>query len=146
MSTINQMNNSFEGVNSIKLTKNLYLEEGLINNSSPSVNVTVGTTTTLLTVPAGITGYDINEIKFVLSGNNTVGNLILSIGTNAATYNDILPSTTLTGFNTVGDVYRVPLTGLVHRCVPSDVITVNITNPVTGVGALLSVFMIGEIV
>jgi len=145
-SSFEKNNQNWTKVESITLSKLLYLEEGLINNSSPSIDVTVGGTTTLLTVPSGITGIDILGFKVILSGNNTVGNLIASIGTNAATYDNILPSTTFTAFNTIGEVWRLPLSGKVHRATPAEVITINITNAVTGVGAIVNVFMIGEIV
>jgi len=145
-SNIEKNNVTYTKVGSVTLSKNLYLEEGLINNSSPSVDVTLGGDTTLLTVLSGITGIDISNVKIILAGNNTTGNLIASIGTNSPNFDNIVASTTFTGFNTVGEVWRIPLTGKVHRAVPTDVITMRITNAVAGAGAIVSVFMIGEIV
>lgn len=141
-----KMNNGYTGVKSIVLTKLLYLEEGLINNSSPSIDVTTTGNTTLLTVPSGITGIDLSNLKIALLGNNVTGSLVASIGTNSPNFDNILPSTTFTGMNTIGDVWRASLNGLAHRAVPADVITMRVTTSVSGVGAIVNVFMVGEIV
>lgn len=143
---IYQCKNVFTGANSETLAKLLYLEFGKINSSSPSVDVTLTGTTTIFTVPSGVTGFDISAIKFRLLGNNTTGAMIASVGTNAATYDNIMPSTTFTAFNTIGDLWWSPISGKSARAVPADVITINITNAVAGVGAIVEVFLYGEIV
>ena len=146
MADFYKMNNGYTGVDSIVLTKLLYLEEGQINNSSPSVDITTTGETTLLTVPSGITGIDVSNFKFELAGSNTSGALVASIGTNGPNYDNILPPVTFTGFNTIGNVWREATHELTHRAVPADVITIRVTTSVTGSGAIVSVFMIGEIV
>lgn len=146
--TIVDFNNDYTGIRSIRLAKNLYLEEGLINNTSPSIDVTLGGLTTLFTAPAsGITGIDISNFKFRLLGNNTTGNLQLSIGTNGGGgANNILATITMTGFNTIGDMWRASLNTKFARIAPGDTVSVNIVNPVTGAGAIIEVYAVGEII
>ena len=140
-----KMNNGYTGVKSIVLTKLLYLETGQINIASPSVSVETTGPSTIIAVPAGL-NFDISSIKFRLSGSNTTGNIIASVGTNAATYDNILPSTTFTGLNTIGETWREQIQGKYARAVGGSTITINITNAVTGVGAILEVYLFGEIV
>lgn len=145
MANIYRMNRTFTGVESIRLTKLLYLEEGLINNSSPSVGLEATGDTTIMTVPAGISNIDLSIIKLVLLGSNTVGGLIASIGTNSPNFDNIVSSRTFTNFNTIGDPWVVTLDGESYRPVPGDVITMRVTNAVTGTGAIANVFMTGRI-
>lgn len=137
------MNKVWTGVESITLTKNLYLESGGINNSSPSIDVTLGGISTIGTVPAG-RSWDISNIKIQLLGNNITGTLQASIGTNGSA-NNIVPNTTFTGLASIGQIWRIATAGLVDRANAGDTVSINITNPVTGVGAIVNVFLIGEI-
>jgi len=146
MADIYKMLRGYTGIKSLTLSKLLYLETGLINTSSPSIDVTTTGNTTLLTAPAGIIGIDIANLKFMLLGNNTVGGLIASVGTNSPNFDNILAATTFTAFNTIGEIWREPLKGKVPRVLPGEVITMRVTNSVSGVGGIVNVFMTGEII
>lgn len=146
MANIYKMNKGYTGVASIVLSKLLYLDYGSINNSSPSVDVTLTGDTTLMTAPSGITGIDLSLLSIQLLGSNTTGNLIASIGTNSPNFDNILQPTTFTGFNTIGDVWPHSLREEAHRVLPGEVITMRVTNAVSGVGAIVNVFMVGKIV
>lgn len=144
--TIGKNKNSYNRITAITLLKNLYLEEGLINNSSPNIDITAAGNTLLYTAAAGITGIDLSNVKLNLFGSNTVGGLILSIGTNSPNYDNIVPSTTLTGFNTIGDLWVIPISGLTHRIAASEAVYARVTNPVTGAGAQINAFFTGRII
>jgi len=146
MAVIGLNENEYERIKSITLLKLLYLEFGKINNSSPIVNITTTGQTALFTVPLGVTGFDLFGFKFRQLGAATTGTLVASVGTNAATYNNILPSTTFTGINSIGDLWIAPLSGKIVRANAGDVITMNVTTAVTGGGAVFEAFMYGEII
>jgi len=140
------MKNSVVNLSSITLSKLLYLEFGQINQSSPSINLTSTGTTNIFTVPSNVTGFDVFLFKIRMYGANTTGSLIISIGTNNPTYDNMVPITTLTGFNTIGDLWIIPVSGKTVRAVASDNITINVSTSVTGPGALANVYMYGEII
>lgn len=144
MASIYEMNRDYTGIGSIVLTDGLYLETGLLNIAATSVDVTVGGITSLISVPSGL-NYKVSNVRVELLGANTTGSLIASIGTNGSA-NNIVPATTFTGMNFIGQTWRIPTSGLVDTATSGTTISINITNPVTGSGAIINVFFTGEIV
>lgn len=148
MASIDKMQNEYTNVGHISLTSGLQLEHGIIGVSGNIDGLGTGTTT-LVTVPAALgANYLITHLIFnSASFSGVTGTLSLSVGTNAVTYDNIMPSTALTGFDTAGEVYIYPVAGTIALAVPTDNITVNITTAFTGgTFGLFEVAILGVIV
>jgi len=142
------MSNVYQNISSITLKNGNLLNTGLLA-ASGTIDGLVGGTTTLYTVPATLAQtWFITDIIFdLISNTGLTGNLICSIGTNAATYNNIMPSTTLTGWNQLTDQYRYQISGVSRKGYSSDVIKINITTPFGGGGSVLfNVYFIGQVI
>jgi len=146
MSTIYKMNNSYQNIQSITLTNGVNLNTGLLY-ASGTIDGLVVTNTTITTVPITVSGaWYITDIIFdFISTTGLTGTMVASIGTNAATYNNIMPSTTFTGWNQTTDQYRYQVSGVAHKCFSSDVIKIDITTAFGGGGSVLfNVYLIGQ--
>lgn len=147
MANIYKMKNAYNGVGSIQLSNLLFIEEGLVNNSSPSLDITTGGDKLIFTAPAsGIIGIDLSDIKLIQAGANTTGSLIASFGTNSPNYDNIVAPVTFTGMNSIGDAWTIQIDSLNHRIAAGEALYMRVTNPVAGSGAILSAICSGRIV
>lgn len=145
MAVINKMRNEYINVESITLRVGTDLNMGFIGNSG-SISGLIVSTSTLLTVPTPRT-YLITEIIFnMLDNTGLTGAMVASIGTNSATYNNIMPSTTFTGFNQLNQIYSYHPTGVVYKPSNGDVITLNLTTAYGGGSVLFDVSFYGVII
>lgn len=147
MASIGYNQNDLENIGTITLADGLDLGHGIIGISGNVDGLGTGTTT-LLTVPAALgSNYLITHLIFITASFTAVtGTVTLSVGTNAATYDNIMPSTALTNFNASGEFYIYPVNGTAAFAVPTDNITVNITAAFGGTAALFQVAFLGVIV
>lgn len=68
------------------------------------------------------------DVVFELTGSSAVISVAsCSIGTNAASYNDILPISILTGLTSLNNILRFPLNALISSIAQSTGIFVNVT-------------------
>ncbi len=67
----------------------------------------------------------------------------LSVGTNSASYNNVLPITLLTGMNTVNMVLKTDMVGAVNDIAPNTDIYVNITTGFLATTAIIEVTVFG---
>lgn len=147
MASIGFNQNDLENIATITLTNGLDLGHGIIGLSGNVDGLSTGTTT-LLTVPAALgANYIITHLIFIPASFTAVtGTVTLSVGTNAATYDNIMPSTALTNFNASGEFYIHAVNGTTAFAVPTDNITVNITAAFGGTAALFQVGFLGLII
>lgn len=110
MAIINKMNNEYSNVSSITLTNGNFLNFGQLALSG-TVDGTVVGQTTLYTVPAGVTFIITDIIIRIIDNTGLSGTLAGNIGTNAS-WNNLMPPTTFTGFNTLGQIYCYPSSGV----------------------------------
>lgn len=144
MATINNLNNDFNNISSITLTNGNFLNVGQLALSG-TVDGTVVGQTTLYTVPAGAT-FIITDIVIRLIDNTGLsGTLAGNIGTNAS-WNNLMPPTTFTGFNTLGQIYCYPSSGVHVLVGPGSAIKFDITTANGGVSVLYDVIFYGVIV
>lgn len=148
MAVINQMNNELINVKNITRSDGVILESGKLAFSG-SINGLTVSTTTLYTVPiiVGFNTWRPSSISFNFTDTTGLtGTMVASIGTNAATYDNIMPSTTFTGFNNLNQQYRYNITGTSRILYASDVITLNITTAFGGGGSVyFDVTIFGEV-
>jgi len=144
MTAINKMNNEFIGIRSATLTNGLILNMGQLALSG-TVDGTVVGQTTLYTVPASRTFIITNIIIRILDNTGLSGTLVGSIGTNAS-WNNLMPPTTFTGFNTLGQIFCYPSSGVHVLAGPGSVITFDVTTANGGVSVLYDVIFLGQIV
>ncbi|MGE0630919.1 MAG: hypothetical protein AB7O96_00810 [Pseudobdellovibrionaceae bacterium] len=143
MGAFNLWNKILTNIASITLSNTTILSHGLIQISG-SIAGDSGGLTTVYTLPAGSPDLDPVRIKVeCVGGSGISGPLVGSLGTGAAV-DDIMPSTSFTGLTSPGLVWEAPLIGLVKRCVAGDVISFNISTPVTGTTPLYRVTIFGE--
>jgi hypothetical protein len=143
MAQIDKWNNEFIGVKSITLKKGTFLNVGQLALSG-TVDGTVVGQTTLYTVPAGATFLITHLVIRILDNTGLSGTLAGNIGTNAS-WNNLMPPTTFTGFNTLGQYYSYPLSGVKVLAGPGDVITFDVTTSNGGVSVLYDVIFFGVI-
>lgn len=145
MASIDKMANDWTNIASITLSNNLRLDHGLIALSGNVSGLATGTTT-LATVPAGQEWVITHLLFNAASFTGLTGTMTASIGTVAATYDNIMPATALTGFDAGGELYVYPVTGTVVRAVPTDNVTVNVSVAYTGgTSGLFNVVILGLI-
>ena len=144
MANINQMGNDYENIKSLTLYNSLKLNTGEIIESG-TVDGLIVSTTTLYSVPITVTEpWTVSDIIFNLVDNTGLtGAPVLSIGTNSATYDNLMPSTTLTGFNALTDTYRYQVTGVNRKLYGGDVLTLNLTTAYGGTSVHFNVKIIG---
>ena len=146
MASINKMGNDYSNIGSISLSSGLDLGFGLIGISGNVDGLATGATT-LVTVPTG-QNFLITHLVFIpASFTGATGNLVLSVGTVGAGYDNIMPSTTLTNFNASGEVYIHAVNSTSVLAVPTDNVTVNITTAFSaGTFGLFEVALLGVII
>jgi len=148
MATLNKMGNQFTNIKSATLTNGVELITGRLAYA-PSISGLIVSTWTLTTVPAIVaTAWRPSSISFNLTDTTGLtGAMVCSIGTNAATYDNIMPSTTFTGFNNINQQYRYNITGVSRILYSGDVITLNLTTAYGGGGSVLfDVTIYGELI
>lgn len=147
MATINQMENVYQNVGSITLTNTVNLRHGLLAQSG-TIDATASGNTILFS-PATGERFIITNLYLELIDNTGLGGgpLTLSIGTNAPTYNDIMPSTVLTGFTALNSYFPYCASGQsTHIASFGDSVSVNVTVPYTGASVLFTVTFLGMII
>lgn len=143
MAQINKMGNQYTNVQSLTLTNGNFINVGQVALSG-TVNGTVVGQTTLYTVPVGQTFMITHLIIRLLDNTGLSGTMAGNIGTNL-TWNNLMPPTTFTGFNTLGQYYSYPLSGVKVLAGSGDVITFDITTANGGVSVLYDVIFYGVI-
>lgn len=146
MASVNKMGNDYTNVNSITLKNGLLLRGGVLALSG-TVNGVVNTTTILTTVPTTlVTAWSLSEVVFNFTDTTGIGGtLTASIGTNSATYDNIMPSTTFTGWNSINDLFRYKTTGVCKKLYNTEVIRINITGAFSGSSVTFEVSFLGDI-
>lgn len=142
MANINQTENEYVGVKSITLSSGISIKTGEIADSG-SINGLIISTTSLAPI-SGIAGsYIVNDIIITLIDNAGIaGTAQLSIGTNAPSYNNIMPSTPLS-LSSLNDCYQHRVTGISRKLYLGDVIVVNLTTPYAGTSVTLTIKFFG---
>lgn len=143
MAQINKMNNEYSNIKSITLTNGLLLNFGQLALSGTIDGTTVGQTT-IYTVPANVTFLVTHIIIRIIDNTGLSGTLAGNIGTNL-TFNNLMPPTTFTGLNTLGQYYSYPLDGVKVLANPGDVIKFDVTTANGGVSVLYDVILCGII-
>jgi len=148
MANINDFSNEYANIKKITLLDGVELKTGKLGFSS-SINGLIVSTYTLTTIPTsvGLSAWIPNSIVFRFNDTTGLaGTMVASIGTNAATYDNIMPSTTFTGFNNLNQQYRYNITGASRILYASDVITLNLTTAFGGGGSVyFDVTIFGEV-
>ncbi len=150
MANINQMQNDFDNAKSIRLTNLTQITSGQLALAG-SINGLITSTYTIATVPLNIgvsSVWSISEIVFKFNDvTGLTGTMVASMGNNSATYDNVMPSTTFTGFNALNQQYRYQVSGTSRLLYSSDVLTLNITTPFGGGGSVyFDVYVYGEVI
>lgn len=121
-----------------------YLGTQSIIQKGASISAIDGTTTgsTLIFTPAALfTPTNIIVTLTGLTGFAVVASC--SIGTNGASYNNILPITVLTGMSSVNNILNFPLSALISNVAASTGIYINITTGAVSTTYVLKATIIG---
>lgn len=135
--------NEYTGIGRLVLSKgSVDLKEGLLGVSG-SVNGLIISTTTLYTISAGFDWLITGILLEFTSAVSISGTLKGSIGTNATSYDNIVPVTTYTGFNDAAKLYKLNLEGAYRKAFSGDVVTFKLTQPFTGTTADFQAYFLG---
>jgi hypothetical protein len=127
MALINEMGNEKENVENITLSRGLKLQVGIIPTNAGTISGTSGGLTTLTTVPTGRRYLVMGVLLRLTSATSLTGTGVLSVGTNASTYDNIMPSTVLTGWNSLNEFYYFVPQGNVWLADAGQNIRLNLT-------------------
>lgn len=127
MAVINKAQVQYTGIGNATLQTGLQLQLGVVPNNAGTISGTSGGVTTLVTVPTG-RRYLITGFIFVLGTTvSLTGTAVLSVGTNAATYDNIMPSTTMTNWTVNSRFYHFVPEGAVWVSDAGQNIRLNLT-------------------
>lgn len=120
------------------------LYPGGILNLVNNVNSKNTGQTLIFAVPSGVTFYP-QSIRVVCSAASAITvPAIISIGTTAGSYIDILPLTALAGLTGANGLLNLPISALVSTVAANTPIYVNVGTAATGASQTLSVHIIGS--
>jgi len=115
-------------------------------STTTGVNLDTVSTDALYTVPTGRSAI-ITEVRIRLTTATAPGgDAVVSVGTNASTFDDIIAATTLTGLNLTTEVFAIITPGLSHIGAAAEVITFQIDTADTGTTVTATVDLIGYLV
>jgi hypothetical protein len=89
-------------------------------SSTTDVDLDTVSTDALYTVPSGQSAIITAVIVRLTAATAPNGDAVVSVGTNASTYDNIVAATTLTGLNTLTESYTIDIGGITHIAVNSD--------------------------
>lgn len=124
---LSKSSQAWTDIGSMVLTNGLRMTYGEVPTNAGTISGTSGGVTTLCTVPTGRSYLVMGGFLRLTSATSLTGTATLSIGTNAATYDNILPSTTLTGWNSVNEFYPLDIGGPVWLSGAGQNIRLNLT-------------------
>lgn len=103
-------------------------------------------TTTLYTVPTGLSALVTGVMIEITAATAAAGDAVVSIGTNASTYDDIIVATTLTGLDATTEAFMLLVEGNIHKAAAAEVITFQVDTADTGTTLTATVNLIGFLV
>jgi hypothetical protein len=107
------------------------------------VNLDAVSTDVLYTVPTGRSAVITSVAVRLTAATAAAGDSIVSVGTNASSYDNIITSSTLTGLDALTETFVIVTGGLIHTAAAAEVVTFNITTADTGTTATAAVELIG---
>lgn len=113
--------------------------------SVASIDLTSTGTTTLFTVPAGRSVKSLFVSIRPTTATAAGADAIVSVGTNASTYDDIFSATTLTGLNATTEEFTLAVSGVSHISAATEVITFQVDTADTGTALTATVELIGYV-
>jgi hypothetical protein len=107
------------------------------------VGTATGTTLIGTTIDGTMSFFPVFAVVKVAAANTILGVGTYSIGTNAVSYNNVIPATALTGLSTLNAYTKFDVTGAIGAILPNTDIYLNITVAYTATGATLEVNLFG---
>lgn len=141
---INKMANAYTNILSLTLSNGLYLYLGQFTNTPVNFDPTVIGATTI-TTPISPNNFQVTAIEGRLYGSNITGTVTISLGVTGPNYDDIILATPLTGVNTIGDRFRLPVSGKYALATSGTPIRVYVSVAGVGSGAQIEVNVEGKI-
>jgi hypothetical protein len=127
MATFDFLQNSLTNIGSASLSNGLLLKTGELPTNAGTISGTSGGTTTLCTVPTGRTYLVTGLILTITTATSLTGTATFSLGVNASTYDNIIPSTLATDWDDLNHVFEWYPEGAVWRVDAGQNIRINLT-------------------
>ena len=108
-----------------------------------SIDLTSTGTTSLFTVPTGLSARILGLVISPTTATAAGGDAVVSVGTNASTFDDIISATTLTGLSATTEIYNVNTPGISHVAAAGETITFQVDTGDTGTALTATVELIG---
>jgi hypothetical protein len=141
---MNELGQNHKNINSIVLTDGTELDHGVIAYRSSINGTSFGTQTIYLNpLTSLVTLYPICFLfKFQAPPVGLTGTLVAKIGDNGS-HDNMMPSTTFTGFTSIGSFWIHQPTGRMAPAFPGDTTTMDITTQFGGSSVYLDVYVLG---
>ena len=110
-----------------------------------NIDAKVTGSTLIFTTDGGSKRFHPSSVRVLVSAANTVTLVpIVSVGTNATSYNDLLGATTLTGMTGVNNMQNYLLTLLINSVAVSTGIYINVSTAATATTCNIDVAIFGD--
>jgi hypothetical protein len=127
MGSFDFLRNTLTNIEAASLANGLQLKTGELPTNAGTISGTSGGVTTLCTVPTGRTYLVTGLILRFTSATGLTGTATFSLGVNASTYDNIIPSTLATLWDDLNHVFQWNPEGTVWRVDAGQNIRLNLT-------------------
>lgn len=115
-------------------------------SQTTGVNLDTVSTDPLYTVPSGQSAVIIAVVVRLTTATSANGDAVVSVGTNASAFDDIISAQTLTGLDVTTKSYTIEVGGITHIAAAAEVITFQIDTADTGGTVTATVDLIGYLI